>query len=132
MLVLDVDRLKSLNDSYGHLTGADAVRTVGRLIARHTPPRAVACRFGGDEFVIAIPNCPMAQGLDIAELLRGSVSEEQPVLAARSFPSGTLSISIGAASRRVERMRILWRLAKNHSARPTRPYIGLKRWDGTA
>jgi diguanylate cyclase (GGDEF)-like protein len=103
VLVLDVDRLKSLNDSYGHLTGADAVRTVGRLIALHTPPRAVACRFGGDEFVIAIPNCPMAQGLDIAELLRGSVSEEQPVLAARSFPSGTLSISIGAASRRVEK-----------------------------
>ena len=33
MLVLDVDRLKSLNDRYGHLTGADAVRTVGRILA---------------------------------------------------------------------------------------------------
>jgi diguanylate cyclase (GGDEF)-like protein len=103
VLVLDVDRLKSLNDSYGHLTGADAVRTVGRLIALQIPPRAVACRFGGDEFVIAIPNCRMAEAVDIAEQLRRSVSEEQPVLATRSFPSGTLSISIGAASRRVER-----------------------------
>jgi diguanylate cyclase (GGDEF)-like protein len=103
VLVLDVDRLKSLNDRYGHLTGADAVRTVGRLIAQHTPPQAVACRFGGDEFVIAIPNCRMAQAVDIAEQLRVSVSQEQPVLAARSFPSGTLSISIGAASRRVEK-----------------------------
>jgi hypothetical protein len=36
LLVLDVDRLKSLNDSYGHLAGADAVRTVGHLIAHHT------------------------------------------------------------------------------------------------
>lgn len=101
VLVLDVDRLKSLNDSYGHLTGADAVRTVGRLIARHTPVRAVSCRFGGDEFVVAIPNCRMAQAVEIAERLRLSVSEEQPVLATRAFPSGTLSISVGIASRPV-------------------------------
>src|SRR5258705_7999906 len=101
VLVLDVDRLKSLNDSYGHLTGADAVRTVGRLIAQYVPTRAVACRYGGDEFVIAIPDCEMEQAVEVAERLRLSVSNEQPILATRTFPSGTLSISIGTASRRV-------------------------------
>ena len=45
----------------------------------------------------------MAEAVDIAEQLRISVSEEQPVLATRRFPSGTLSISIGAASRCVEK-----------------------------
>ena len=99
VLVLDVDHLKSLNDSYGHRTGADAVRTVGHLIAQHVPARAVACRFGGDEFVVAIPNCQVAQAVEIAEQLRLSVLEEQPVLATRAFPSGTLSISVGTASR---------------------------------
>jgi diguanylate cyclase (GGDEF)-like protein len=99
VLVLDVDRLKLLNDSYGHLAGADAVRTVGHLIAEHLPERAVACRYGGDEFVVAIPDCQMDQAVEIAEGLRLSVSNEQPVLAARTFPAGTLSISVGAASR---------------------------------
>jgi GGDEF domain-containing protein len=74
ILVLDVDRLKSLNDQYGHLAGADAVRTVGRVIANHT-----------------------------AERLRLSVSNEEPVLATHAFPAGTLSISIGTASRFIEK-----------------------------
>ena len=103
MLVLDVDRLKSLNDSYGHLAGADAVRIVGHLIARHLPERAVACRFGGDEFVVAIPDCQMEQAVEVAERLRLAVLNDQPVLASRTFPSGTLSISVGAVSRFIAR-----------------------------
>jgi diguanylate cyclase (GGDEF)-like protein len=103
VLVLDVDRLKSLNDTYGHLAGADAVRTVGHVIANHTPDRAIACRYGGDEFVVAIPDCRKEEAQEIAERLRLSVSNEEPVLATRTFPSGTLSISIGTASRFIEK-----------------------------
>jgi len=103
ILVLDVDRLKSINDQYGHLAGADAVRTVGHVIANHTPDRAVACRYGGDEFVVAIPDCRKDEAREIAERLRLSVSNEQPVLAPRAFPAGTLSISIGTASRFIEK-----------------------------
>ena len=62
LLVLDVDRLKSLNDKHGHLTGAEAVRTVGYVIAERIPGDAVACRYGGDEFVVAIPACPEGAG----------------------------------------------------------------------
>ena len=62
LLVLDVDRLKDLNDRYGHLTGAEAVRTVGHLIAQRLPPDAVACRYGGDEFVVAVPQLPDVAG----------------------------------------------------------------------
>src|SRR4030095_320721 len=103
VLVLDVDRLKSLNDTYGHLAGADAVRTVGHVIANHTPDRAIACRYGGEEFVVAMPECRKEEAQEIAERLRLSVSNEEPVLATRTFPSGTLSISIGTASRLIEK-----------------------------
>jgi len=99
VLVLDVDRLKSLNDNYGHLVGADAVRIVGQLIAQHLPARAVACRYGGDEFVVAVPDCRTEEAVQIAERLRLSVSTAEPVLATHPFPSGTLSISVGTASR---------------------------------
>lgn len=95
LLVLDVDRLKSLNDQYGHLTGAEAVRTVGLAIGRGIPPGAVACRYGGDEFAIAIPLCFRAHA--VADDLRRAVHETAPVLAGRPFPPGTLSISVGAS-----------------------------------
>jgi diguanylate cyclase (GGDEF)-like protein len=95
LLVLDVDRLKSLNDQHGHLTGAEAVRTVGRIIGPRLPPGAVACRYGGDEFAIAIPRCTLRQGHRVADDLCRAVHESAPVLAGRPFAAGTLSISVG-------------------------------------
>lgn len=98
LLVLDLDRLKSLNDQHGHLTGAEAVRTVGRLIGQGIPGDAVACRYGGDEFVIALPRCGPSRARHVAESLRQAVHDCAPVLADRPFAAGTLSISIGVAS----------------------------------
>jgi diguanylate cyclase (GGDEF)-like protein len=97
MLVLDVDRLKALNDAYGHLTGAESVRLVGRTLAATLPADAVACRYGGDEFAIAVANCEEARARTIAEELRRAVHVLEPVLAGVAFPAHTLSISIGVA-----------------------------------
>ena len=99
LLVLDVDRLKSLNDLHGHLAGAEAVQTVGRLIAGWTPPGAAACRYGGDEFVVALPRCDLPRASRLADELRGAVNAAAPLLAGIAFPAGTLSISIGLACR---------------------------------
>ena len=102
LLVLDLDRLKSLNDTHGHLAGAEAVRTVGRLIAEGMPNGTVACRYGGDEFVVALPGCDEARARAIADDLRGAVNGCAPVLAGMPFPAGTLSISVGIACRSFE------------------------------
>jgi diguanylate cyclase (GGDEF)-like protein len=97
LLVLDVDRLKSLNDQHGHLTGAEAVRTVGRIIGQRLPPDAIGCRYGGDEFVIAIPRCTPALAHRVADSVCRAVHASAPVLAGRPFAEGTLSISVGGA-----------------------------------
>jgi len=97
MLVLDVDRLKSINDAHGHLAGAEAVRTVGRVLATGLPEGAVACRYGGDEFAVAVPGYTRSAAQMLANALRHDVSAIQPVLAGSSFPEGTLSISVGVA-----------------------------------
>ena len=103
LLVLDVDRLKSLNDRHGHLAGAEAVREVGRIIAETVPPAAIACRYGGDEFVIALPRCGDAEAREIAGSLRYRVHAAAPTLAGIQFGTGTLSISVGVASRQLFR-----------------------------
>ncbi|HUM17142.1 MAG TPA: GGDEF domain-containing protein [Candidatus Nitrosotalea sp.] len=102
LLVLDLDRLKSLNDAHGHLAGAEAVRTVGQLIAAGVPAEAVACRYGGDEFVVALPRTTRGRAREIAEGLRHAVQAAAPMLAGIQFPAGSLSISIGVAGRTFE------------------------------
>lgn len=97
MFVLDVDRLKSLNDAHGHLAGSEAVRLVGHTLARHLPQEAVACRYGGDEFAVVVSNCGEVRARSLAEELRKSVLALAPDLVGRTFPPGTLSISIGIA-----------------------------------
>jgi diguanylate cyclase (GGDEF)-like protein len=98
MFVIDVDRLKSINDAHGHLAGSEAVRLVGHTLAKHLPSEAVACRYGGDEFAVAVSSCGDSHARSLAEALRGSIHALAPVLVGRSFPRGTLSISVGIAS----------------------------------
>ena len=102
LLVLDLDRLKSLNDRYGHLAGAEAVRTVGHIIGARLPAGAVGCRYGGDEFVVAVPQSTAVQGQALADDLRHAVHACAPRLAGHAFPVGTLSISVGVVSVMVE------------------------------
>lgn len=97
LLVLDCDRLKSINDRYGHLAGAEAVRTVGATLATVLPADAIACRYGGDEFVVALPDCSVATAEAIAHRLRAAVQDIAPVLSGHALPAGTLSISVGVA-----------------------------------
>ncbi len=97
MLVLDVDRLKSLNDTFGHHTGADAVQLVGAVIAQSLPDDAFGCRFGGDEFVIALPGSTAEAARGVADTIREAVNVGAPTLGGKPFPEQTLSVSIGVA-----------------------------------
>ena len=97
LLVLDVDRLKLLNDTYGHRAGADAVRLVGNVLATCLPPGAIGCRFGGDEFVVALPEYDASGALAAADILRQAVHACEPILALTRFPPAPLAISIGLA-----------------------------------
>jgi diguanylate cyclase (GGDEF)-like protein len=106
MLVLDVDGLKEINDTHGHLAGAEAVREVGHLIAGAFAANAVACRYGGDEFAVLISDGDACASLAAAEKLRQKVAGHQPTLAGQQFPTGTLTISIGIALYRSDEARL--------------------------
>ena len=107
MLVLDLDRLKTLNDAHGHLAGGEAVRTVGHVLAERLPVTACACRYGGDEFAVALPGFTVLDASLVADDLRRAVNALAPMLANAAFPVGSLSISVGVAGLR-ETLAAAW------------------------
>jgi diguanylate cyclase (GGDEF)-like protein len=75
LLFLDLDFFKHVNDCHGHLTGSQVLREVGHLLQRCiTGPGAIVARYGGDEFVIAVPGADLRQGTQLAERLRTEIA----------------------------------------------------------
>jgi diguanylate cyclase (GGDEF)-like protein/PAS domain S-box-containing protein len=75
LIMIDVDRFKHYNDTYGHPAGDDALRVVSRVIMESIRREDVACRYGGEEFVILLPGADLDAGIERAERIRKAVSE---------------------------------------------------------
>ncbi len=93
-LLIDVDRFKQLNDRLGHAAGDRVLKRLAALLRRTLRASDLACRYGGDELLVALPSADAAQTLQTAERLREAVRACGP-LAGVSAPPVTLSI--GAA-----------------------------------
>jgi len=71
LLFMDLDYFKRVNDSHGHLAGSQVLREVGILIKSTTQFQdAIAARYGGDEFVVALPGLDLLEAIKVAEKLR--------------------------------------------------------------
>ncbi len=73
MAILDLDHFKRINDSYGHLAGDKVLKIVANELRKRLRTRDFMARFGGEEFVLLIPQTPLAGGLKLAESLRAAV-----------------------------------------------------------
>lgn len=60
LVLLDLDDFKRINDTYGHLAGDEVLRDVGAALQATTRPEDIVARFGGDEFIVAIPHVDIA------------------------------------------------------------------------
>ena len=72
-LMIDVDHFKQVNDTYGHATGDAVLRRVALQMQQHVRADDVLCRYGGEEFVVLLPDCPAALAVERAEVLRAAV-----------------------------------------------------------
>ncbi|MBI0432785.1 PleD family two-component system response regulator [Roseomonas sp. KE0001] len=95
LLLIDVDRFKSVNDTYGHAAGDEVLRAVAARMKEHIRAIDVVARFGGEEFVIAMAGATEAEAMQVAERLRGAISDE-PVMTAQALPL-PITASIGVA-----------------------------------
>ncbi len=96
VIFLDLDGFKGINDQYGHLAGSGTLAEVGTILALAVRESDILARYGGDEFVVVLPETPPSGALVIAERLRKAI-EEHHFLAAQGL-SAHISASFGIAS----------------------------------
>jgi diguanylate cyclase (GGDEF)-like protein len=70
MAIADLDFFKGVNDRFGHATGDDVMRVLGAILRQHCPEGALAARFGGEEFVLILPNTGAKEAFVLCENLR--------------------------------------------------------------
>jgi two-component system, cell cycle response regulator len=96
-LVLDIDYFKSVNDTHGHDAGDDVLREFATRIKKSIRGIDLACRLGGEEFVIIMPETDMAVATIVAERLRRRIASE-PFAIAHGSKTIEVTISIGIAT----------------------------------
>jgi diguanylate cyclase (GGDEF)-like protein len=96
VLMIDVDRFKSVNDTYGHGAGDKVLSVVAGCAKSQLRDADLVGRYGGDELVIALADCPAAYATQIAERIRRVVAAT-PVVTEDGVVSVTLSIGIAGA-----------------------------------
>jgi diguanylate cyclase (GGDEF)-like protein len=96
LIVLDIDHFKTLNDTCGHAAGDTVLRTLGGYLQKHLRSEDIACRYGGDEFLLVLPETPPETVLALAEDICSGARALKPRPTGRAFP--TVSLSVGVAT----------------------------------
>lgn len=95
ILMLDLDRFKTINDHHGHEAGDAALRSVAETLHASVREVDLVARIGGEEFAVLLPNTAAAEAVGLAERLRRTIESETCVLAA---PRANVTASIGVAT----------------------------------
>jgi len=97
IIMMDIDHFKEFNDNYGHQVGDQVLRLVARTLIDNVKGRDVACRYGGEEFVIILPETNSNAGMMVADHLRNAVAGKDLVNRATNEKLGNITLSAGVA-----------------------------------
>ena len=96
VLLIDVDHFKKYNDTHGHLGGDQALMAMGDVLKTSVRPYDFATRYGGEEFLVILPNTTEDEGMVAAERIR-QTAEKKKINSADGSPLPGITISIGLA-----------------------------------
>lgn len=90
----DLDHFKQLNDVFGHDAGDRALRSFSQALRDSVRPADIICRYGGEEFVVILPGCPIDEALLVLERVRHTMAER---LATAELPIFTVSFGVASS-----------------------------------
>lgn len=96
ILAIDVDHFKRINDTYGHAVGDQALVSIAALLKQGTRSNDLVARFGGEEFVVVMPEADLKSAEAMAERLRDRI-ESTPIYAELAGGAIGMTVSIGVA-----------------------------------
>jgi two-component system, cell cycle response regulator len=95
LLMIDIDKFKSINDRFGHPAGDAVIRAIGRLLKSAARTQDLAARYGGEEMALLLPSTPKATAAAIAETIRRAICAK-PVQCNSTSIAVTASIGVAA------------------------------------
>lgn len=95
VIMLDADHFKLFNDTYGHLAGDVVLRNMGMQLVKYSRKEDIACRYGGEEFVLVLPGTSLEVGIQRAEDLRLTFEKQKKLTyKKRRLPNVTVSLGV--------------------------------------
>lgn len=97
LILADIDHFKSFNDQWGHQTGDQVLKLVAMAIKNNIKVTDNACRYGGEEFAVILPNTSLEQAFNVAERIRTTVSKRDVIKRSTGDNLGKITVSAGVA-----------------------------------
>ena len=114
LVIMDVDKFKVFNDTYGHQQGDEVLRQVAKAINHHVRQSDVVARYGGEEFVMILQNCSLSALEAVCEKVRKAVANVQvPYL---KSPGEMLSVSISLGGITIDPNEVIQSGVSNYSS----------------
>jgi diguanylate cyclase (GGDEF)-like protein len=111
VLLIDIDRFKSVNDIFGHAVGDEVIRAVARACIQELRPYDIFARYGGEEFVVLLPETGRDAAAAVAERLRLSVTAVCLTVAAEKSVTPTISVGVATQNSSVCSLSLLLTVA---------------------
>jgi diguanylate cyclase (GGDEF)-like protein len=94
LIMLDIDKFKNVNDTYGHKVGDDVIIALANQLIKNQRKSDISCRFGGEEFVVLLSNTSLNGAKILAEKLREAIESLQISIADNQIVKFTVSLGI--------------------------------------
>jgi two-component system, cell cycle response regulator len=98
LIMIDIDHFKPINDTYGHDAGDEVLREFASRVQASVRGIDLACRYGGEEFVVVMPDADLSIARAVGERLRRNIASE-PFLVSKGKKKLDVTISVGIAMR---------------------------------
>ncbi len=100
LIAIDIDHFKQFNDMYGHLIGDEVLKIVARVLMDSLKGRDIVARFGGEEFMVLLPDTPLDIAMKVADSVRKTIASKELKRKDTGEVYGTITVSMGVSQLR--------------------------------